>query len=77
MFRLKIGASPVNPADLSFKFDVFPRIKIVIAYYPGEDYFPSRAALLFDSNVDHYMATAGMASIGYYLVDIIIKNSGE
>ncbi|MCP4347663.1 MAG: DUF3786 domain-containing protein [Desulfobacterales bacterium] len=72
---LKIGGSPINLADLSYKFDVFPRIKIVIAYFIGEDSFPSRASLLFDSNVDHYMVTAGAASIGYQLVDIIIKNS--
>lgn len=74
---LKIGGSPINLADLSFKFDVFPRIKIVIAYFIGEDSFPSRASLLFDSHVDHYMVTAGMASIGYHLVDIIINNSSQ
>lgn len=72
---LKMGGSPIDLADLSFEFDVFPRIKIVIAYFLGEDSFPSRASLLFDSNVDHYMVTAGMASIGYHLVDIIINNS--
>ncbi len=72
---LKIGGRPIDLADLSFEFDVFPRIKIVIAYFVGEENFPSRASLLFDSNVDHYMATAGMASIGYHLVDIIIQNS--
>ncbi len=72
---VKIGGRPVHLADLSFEFDVFPRIKIVIAYFMGEDSFPSRASLLFDSNVDHYMVTAGMASIGYHLVDIIIQNS--
>lgn len=72
---LKIGGRPVDLADLSFEFDVLPRVKIVIAYFLGEGSFPSRASLLFDSNVNHYMVTAGMASIGYHLVDIIIKNS--
>lgn len=72
---LRIGGRPINLADLSFEFDVFPKIKIVIAYFLGEEAFPSRASLLFDSNVAHYMVTAGMASIGYHLVDIIIKNS--
>lgn len=71
---LKISGRPINLADLSFEFDVFPRIKVVLAYYLGEETFPSQASLLFDSNVDHYMVTAGMASIGYHLVDIIIKN---
>lgn len=72
---LKIGGSPSNLADRSYEFEVFPRIKVVLAYYLGEETFPSQASLLFDSNVDHYMVTAGMASIGYHLVDIIIKNS--
>jgi hypothetical protein len=72
---LEIGGRPIDLADLSFEFDVFPRLKIVIAYFIGEDSFPSRASLLFDSNVNHYMVTAGIASIGYHLVDIIIKNS--
>jgi len=74
---LKIGGRPIDLGDLSFEFDVFPRIKIVIAYFIGEDSLPSRASLLFDSHVDHYMVTAGMASIGYHLVDIIIKNSSQ
>ncbi len=72
---LKIGGRPITLGDLSYEFDVFPRIKIVLAYYIGEEIFPTRASLLFDSNVDHYMLTAGMASVGYHLVDIIIKNS--
>lgn len=72
---LKIGGRPIDLADLSFEFDVFPRIQITISYFLGDKNFPSRASLLFDSNVDHYMVTAGMASIGYHLVDIIIKNS--
>jgi Domain of unknown function (DUF3786) len=72
---LKIGGRRIDFADLSFEFDVFPRMKIVVAYFIGEEAFPSRASLLFDANVDHYMVTAGMASIGYHLVDIIINNS--
>lgn len=71
----KIGGRPFNMGDLSFEFDVFPKIKIVLVYFLGEASFPSKASLLFDSNVNHYMVTAGMASIGYHLVDIIIKNS--
>lgn len=72
---LKLGGRPIDFADLSFEFDVFPRIKIVIAYFIGEANFPSRASMLFDSNVSHYMVTAGIASIGYHLIDIIIHNS--
>jgi hypothetical protein len=72
---LKIGGRPINLADLSFEFDVFPKIKIIISYFMGEDAFPSRASMLFDSNVNHYMVTAGMASIGYHLVDTIVNNS--
>ena len=72
---LKIGGRAINIGDLSFEFEVFPRIKIILAYFVGEESFPTRTSMLFDSNVDHYMITAGMASIGYHLVDIIIKNS--
>jgi hypothetical protein len=70
----KIGGSTVDIGDLAFEFNVFPRIKITLVYFLGEGSFPASASLLFDSNVSHYMVTAGIASIGYHLIDIIIKN---
>ncbi len=73
----KIGGIPVDIGDAGYEFEVFPKIKITCVYYLGEEAFPSGASLLFDSSVSHYMVTAGLASIGSKLVDVIIGNSAE
>ena len=71
---LKTGGIPANIGDASFNFNVLPRIKITAVYYLGDETFNSSVSLLFDSNVSHYMVTAGLASIGAALVEMIVKN---
>ena len=71
----RIGGIPQDLGDAAFAFDVFPRIRITVIYYLGEEMFPPGASLLFDSSVSHYMVTDGLATIGKRLVDIIIGNS--
>lgn len=71
----RIGGAPVEFGDAAFAFDVFPKIRITVIYYLGEEMFPPGASLLFDSSVSHYMVTDGLATIGKRLVDIIIGNS--
>ncbi len=70
----KTGGIPVDIGDSGFDFYVFPRIKITVVYNLGDETFNSSASLLFDSNVSHYMVTAGLASIGAALVEIIISD---
>lgn len=70
----RLGGVPVGMGDAGFAFDVFPMIRITVVYYLGDELFSASASLLFDSNVSHYMVTAGLASIGAALVDMIIKN---
>ncbi|MCP4692460.1 MAG: DUF3786 domain-containing protein [Desulfobacterales bacterium] len=72
----KIGGAPVNIGDAGFRFTVFPKIEITAAYFLGDEMFPSSASFLFDSNVSHYMVTAGLASIGSRLARIITDNGG-
>ena len=72
---LKTGGIPVDTGDAGFTFHVLPRIGITAVYYLGDETFPSSVSLLFDSNVSHYMITAGLASIGAALVEIIINNN--
>lgn len=74
---LKAGGISVNIGDAGFNFNVLPRIKITVVYYLGDETFSSSVSLLFDSNVSHYMVTAGLASIGAALAEIIVSNSCE
>ncbi|MDR3541674.1 MAG: DUF3786 domain-containing protein [Desulfosporosinus sp.] len=72
---LKTGGIPVNIGDIAFNFNILPRIGITVVYFHGDETFNSSVSFLFDSNVCHYMVTAGLASIGAALTDIIINNS--
>lgn len=74
---LKTGGLPVNIGDIAFNFNLLPKIGITVVYYLGDETFSSSVSFLFDSNVCHYMVTAGLASIGAALADIIINNSYE
>jgi hypothetical protein len=66
-----------NIVDIVFNFNIFPRIGITVVYSLGDETFSPGVSFLFDSNVCHYMVTAGLASIRAALADIIINNSYE
>ena len=58
--------------DAGFAFRVLPRVVIVAVYWLGDEDFSSRASILFDANVHHYMVTDGLAILGSQLVGRIL-----
>lgn len=51
-----LGGSQVQYGDVSLKVYPFPRVPVFIILWSGDDEFPSRSSLLFDSSCVSHMA---------------------
>lgn len=71
---LKSGGKKIDIGDAAYIFKVFPNIELAVVYWNGDELYPSKASILFDKNISHYMVTAGLATIGNELVDMILMN---
>jgi hypothetical protein len=60
-------------AEHAYAFQALPRLRLAAVLWPGDEEFPSRASILFDTASSHYMTTDGMAILGSGLVSRIIK----
>ncbi len=49
-----LGGTPVRFGDKSIAFDVFPRIPLIYILWMGDEEFPPRAGVLFDSSIESH-----------------------
>lgn len=61
-------------ADASYEFVVFPKIRVQLIYWLGDDEFPSSAKILFDSSVTKFVPIEACAIIGSTLARRLNKN---
>jgi len=47
----QLGGQPMDWADESFRFEVFPRLPLVVTWYYGDDEFPPNASFLYRDDV--------------------------
>jgi len=60
-------------ADSAYVFQGLPRMPLVLAYWLGEDDFPSACKVLFDSAACHYLPIDACAIIGSLLVKKVLR----
>jgi hypothetical protein len=60
--------------DLSFSFDVLPRMSLLLVYHYGDDEFPAAAQVLFSDSTSHCLPTDICAYLGRLLVDRILES---
>ena len=51
----KLGGSEIEYGDMSIRLFPFPRIPVVLIVWSGDDEFPPRSSLLFDSSCTFHM----------------------
>lgn len=68
-----LGGEPFEFGDAGFSFSVFPRVRLGLTYWEGDDEFPSQARVLFEDSAANYMSTDGLAVLGSQLVGRILK----
>jgi hypothetical protein len=64
-------------APSAFGFTPLPRIRLALAFWPGDEDIASHATVLFDAHAHHYMTTDGLALLGSGLARRIIRAGSE
>ena len=71
------GAKQITlSGDLSFEFQVFPKIPVALVFWKGDDEFPeSRADFLFDESAPHHLPTDCYAILCSLITSSLIKKT--
>ncbi len=62
-------------ADRAFRFQVLPRLPLLLVYWQGDEDFPPDYQILFDSSVIHYLPTDACAIAGKLLTSKLIAGA--
>lgn len=69
-----LGGDPLTGlGEFAYAFQPLPRLRLAAILWPGDDEFPTRAAILFDASATHYMVLDGLAILGSRLVSRLVK----
>jgi hypothetical protein len=72
---LKMGGRPVEIGDTSFILQAFPFVPLQHVLWEGDDEFPPKVQLLFDSSVDHYLSLEDIVVLGQLATGRLIHQS--
>jgi hypothetical protein len=72
---LKAGGIACAIADSAYFFQGLPRMPLVLAYWLGDEEFPSSCKVLFDSAACNYLPIDACAIIGNLLVKKVLRSS--
>ncbi len=68
-----IGAKQMNYGDSALKLSPFPRVPIVIILWEGDEEFPARADILFDSTCSVHLPTDIIWSTAMMTILVMLK----
>ncbi len=69
----KLGGTPLDLADASFRFQGLPRLAVAALLWEGDEEFPARAHILFDANAGHYLPTEDLSGVGDWLSHRLLR----
>jgi hypothetical protein len=76
----ELGAGPAD-LELSypivFRFDVLPKIQILLLFNDEDEEFPAQGALLFQQKAAGYLDMECLAILGWLLTDTLIQAAGK
>lgn len=67
-FRLDVG-------DAAYAFDVFPRLRMAVVLYQGDEEFKPTANVIYDGSAGRYLPTEDLAVLGDILAAALIKRA--
>jgi uncharacterized membrane protein len=71
-----LGGEPLKLADAAYAFQVLPRLPVAVLLWAGDDEFPARASIVFDSAAGHYLPAEDLAGIGGLLAGRLARKKG-
>ncbi len=60
--------------DVAFRFQIMPRIPLLVTGWQGDEDFPASFKILFDASVSHYLPTDACAIAGSMLTGMLVKS---
>lgn len=69
----ELGGKIESFGDAAFRFQLLPRLPLLIAGWGGDDEFPSSFKVLFDASISHYLPTDACAIAGSMLTGMFLK----
>ena len=69
----RLGGSPLDYGDASLGLPAFPRVPVVMIVWSGDDEFPPRASLLFDSSCVSQLSHDTIWSTAMMTVEMMLK----
>ena len=75
-----VGGAPVPPKEgipgnFAWTFQAFPRVRLMLAGWEGDDEFPASYQFLFDASAPHYLPTDVYALLGSLVTRKLIAES--
>ena len=71
----KAGGDRLSFADVSYAFQVLPKVAMMAACWLGDEDFPSSYRILFDASTSHHLPTEGCAILGSMLTRKVIRSA--
>ncbi|WP_347491030.1 DUF3786 domain-containing protein [Desulfoscipio sp. XC116] len=68
----KLGGRPIKMGDAAVLIPAFPKLPLAVAIWQGDDEFPAKANILFDSIAPHHLTTAALWVLGCELAQKMI-----
>jgi hypothetical protein len=68
----KLGARPVQMGDAAYRFQVLPRIPVVVVLWYGDEEFEASAKLLMDSTIDSHLPLDVIYAMAVELVNLLM-----
>jgi len=65
----KLGGSPINFGDIGFKIPALPKLPLAVILWKGNEEFPARTNILFDSVAPTHLSTAALWVLGIELAN--------
>lgn len=72
---MKLGAAPVDMADVSYKFSPFPKIPIYYLLWEGDEEFGPNLSVLFDRSIESHLNADGILGIVGLISDLLVTNT--
>ena len=73
---LKLGAQPVEMGDAAFRFQILPRIPVLVILWYGDEEFEASAKLLMDSTINTHLPLDVIYAMAVELVNLLIETQG-
>lgn len=69
----RLAPDPYTPGDLAFRFQVLPKLAVLVVYWSGDEDFSTSVQVLFESCTPHYLPTDVCAYLGSSLTRMLLK----